>query len=161
MHRHPRGNSHGCVPQPENMMRAPVRAEPLPEGRGDGGRRPGSPKRPAVSLSRCERALGALRVPCFGSGSIRWRNRRIPLEGIANLVWRRAFTSAALPCPPSNCAPLQECAKWREATPAFAGAEGKLAYASLISTSTPAARSSFISASTVCGVGCTMSSMRL
>lgn len=35
------------------------------------------------------------------------------------------------------------------------------AYASLISTSTPAARSSFISASTVCGVGCTMSSMRL
>jgi len=34
-------------------------------------------------------------------------------------------------------------------------------YASLISTSTPAARSSFISASTVWGVGCTMSSRRL
>jgi hypothetical protein len=33
--------------------------------------------------------------------------------------------------------------------------------ASLISTATPAARSSFISASTVCGVGCTMSSRRL
>src|SRR5260370_32254064 len=32
---------------------------------------------------------------------------------------------------------------------------------SLISTSTPAARSSFISASTVCGVGSTMSSTRL
>src|SRR5690606_29577435 len=31
----------------------------------------------------------------------------------------------------------------------------------LISTSTPAARSSFISASTVCGVGSTMSSRRL
>src|SRR3954453_19272233 len=34
-------------------------------------------------------------------------------------------------------------------------------YASLISTSTPAARSSFISASPVCGVGCTISSSRL
>src|SRR5262249_27700979 len=36
-----------------------------------------------------------------------------------------------------------------------------LAAQSLISTSTPAARSSFISASTVCGVGSTMSSSRL
>src|SRR3546814_9280593 len=33
--------------------------------------------------------------------------------------------------------------------------------ANFISTFTPAARSSFISASTVCGVGCTMSSIRL
>jgi hypothetical protein len=38
---------------------------------------------------------------------------------------------------------------------------GQGAQASLISTFTPAARSSFISASTVCGVGCTMSSSRL
>ena len=42
-----------------------------------------------------------------------------------------------------------------------AGAEASSPQASLISTSTPAARSSFISASTVCGVGCTMSSRRL
>ena len=51
--------------------------------------------------------------------------------------------------------------------PAFAGmtigerAPNRRNQASLISTATPAARSSFISASTVCGVGCTMSSRRL
>src|SRR5262249_305235 len=41
------------------------------------------------------------------------------------------------------------------------GAHGPRPLYSLISTSTPAARSSFIRASTVCGVGSTMSSSRL
>ncbi len=41
------------------------------------------------------------------------------------------------------------------------GNSGKPAQASLISTLTPAARSSFISASTVWAFGCTMSSNRL
>lgn len=50
---------------------------------------------------------------------------------------------------------------WTIETPACAGVPIKPAYASLISTFTPAARSSFISASTVAALGCTMSSSRL
>jgi len=159
MHRHPRGNSHGCVLQPENMMRAPVRAEPPPEGRGDGGRRPGSPKRPAVSLSRYERALGRPPGSLRWIGSIRWRNLANPPQGNReSRVEARLYVSSASLSTPTPA--FLRSMRQDEKDPRFRRGL-QLAQASLISTSTPAARSSFISASTVCGVGCTMSSMRL